>query len=64
MIEDMEQRLEAYFQKHKEEWELWLEQDKDKIYIGALCGDYVCDCTKNYGKSCKHPDRYVSGGCK
>lgn len=24
----------------------------------------VCDCTKNYGKSCKHPDKYTSGGCK
>lgn len=24
---------------------------------------FVCDCTKNYGKACKHPDRYVEGGC-
>ncbi len=24
---------------------------------------YTCDCTKNYGKSCKHPDKYASGGC-
>ncbi len=64
MTEDTERRLEEYFQKHKQDWELWLEQDKDRVYTGALCGGYTCDCTKNYGKSCKHPDKYASGGCE
>lgn len=31
----------------------------------SMVKDYfVCDCTKNYGKACKHPDRYREGGCK
>lgn len=24
----------------------------------------VCDCEKNYGKGCLHPEKYLSGGCK
>ena len=24
----------------------------------------VCDCEKNYGKTCKHPEKYKDGGCK
>lgn len=24
---------------------------------------YVCDCEKNYGKDCKHPEKYREGGC-
>lgn len=24
----------------------------------------VCDCGKNYGKSCLYPEKYLSGGCK
>ncbi len=64
MSKDTERSLEEYLQRRKEEWESWLEEDRDKVYTGALCGEYVCDCTKNYGKSCKHPDKYVSGGCE
>ena len=25
--------------------------------------NYVCDCEKNYGKNCKHPEKYREGGC-
>lgn len=25
---------------------------------------FVCDCTKNNGKACKHPEKYRKGGCK
>lgn len=24
----------------------------------------ICDCPKNYGRACKKPDKYKSGGCK
>lgn len=24
---------------------------------------YVCDCMENYGKTCKHPEKYRNGGC-
>ena len=25
--------------------------------------DTICDCEKNYGKSCKYPQKYNNGGC-
>lgn len=25
---------------------------------------YICDCGRNYGKTCKYPDKYRNGGCK
>lgn len=24
----------------------------------------ICDCQRNYGRACKKPDKYKSGGCK
>lgn len=24
----------------------------------------ICDCPKNYGRACKKPDKYKTGGCK
>lgn len=38
-----------------------------KILFGEiLTKDHslICDCPKNYGRACKKPDKYKSGGCK
>lgn len=47
----------------------WVEQEiaRGRFYFYKeldMEDHYVCDCMKNYGKACKHPDRYVEGGCK
>lgn len=31
------------------------ELDKDR---------FICYCPRNYGRACKKPDKYKSGGCK
>ena len=29
-----------------------------------ISDNYTCDCMKNYGKTCKYPEKYRDGGCK
>ena len=33
------------------------------VFELILEDNYICDCTKNYGKDCRHPERYREGGC-
>lgn len=63
-MEDDEQRL----LNDPEYAQAWVEQEiaRGRFYFYKeldMEDHYVCDCTKNYGKACKHPDRYVEGGC-
>lgn len=63
-MEDDEQRLLS----DPEYAQAWVEQEiaRGRFYFYKeldVEDYYVCDCTKNYGKDCKHLDRYVEGGC-
>ena len=47
----------------------WVEQEIERgrfyLYKELDVEDYyVRNCTKTYGRACKHPDRYVEGGCQ
>ena len=43
-----------------------LEKDYDglQLVLDGIHYNCICDCTKNYGKTCKYPDKYRDGGCK
>lgn len=51
--------------KLKEEFDK-LDKDYDglQLVLDNIKDSYVCDCEKNYGKNCKHPNKYRDGGCK
>lgn len=64
-MEDDEQRL----LNDPEYAQAWVEQEiaRGSFYFYKeldMEDHYVCHCTKNYGKACKNPHRYVEGGCK
>ena len=41
-------------------------KDYDRVHDVLWCAleKCICDCEKNYGKECKHPDKYKNGECK
>ena len=34
-----------------------------EVFELVLEDNYICDCEKNHGKDCKHPEKYRDGGC-
>ena len=53
------------FEQLKEEFDK-LEKDYDglQLVLDSIKDNYVCDCMKNYGKTCKYPEKYRKEGCK
>lgn len=43
-----------------------LDKDYDglQLVLYNIKDSYVCDCEKNYGKSCKYPEKHRDGGCE
>lgn len=52
--------------EYKEQWVETQLENYSEYFIEQpnLEDNYVCDCTKNYGKTCKYPEKYRDGGCK